>query len=37
VLTPALNIGLISPQQVIDAALQRADRVPLNSLEGFVR
>ena len=37
VLTPALNIGLISPQQVIDAALERADRVPLNSLEGFVR
>lgn len=36
-LTPALNIGLISPQQVIAAALQRADRVPLNSLEGFVR
>jgi deoxyribodipyrimidine photolyase-like uncharacterized protein len=24
-------------QQVIDAALERADRVPLNSLEGFVR
>ena len=37
VLSPALNIGLISPQQVIDAALERADRVPLNSLEGFVR
>lgn len=37
VLTPSLNIGLISPQEVIDAALQRADRVPLNSLEGFVR
>lgn len=37
VLTPALNIGLISPQEVIDAALERADRVPLNSREGFVR
>ncbi|MHB8864963.1 MAG: cryptochrome/photolyase family protein [Pirellulaceae bacterium] len=37
VLSSALNIGLISPQQVIDAALERADRVPLNSLEGFVR
>ena len=37
VLTPALNIGLIAPQQVIDAALERADRVPLNSLEGFIR
>jgi deoxyribodipyrimidine photolyase-like uncharacterized protein len=32
-----LNIGLVSPQQVIDAALERADHVPLNSLEGFVR
>jgi len=29
-LTPALNIGLISPQEVIDAALERADCVPLN-------
>ena len=37
VLTPALNIGLISPQEVIDAAFKRTDRVPLNSLEGFVR
>jgi len=37
VLTPALNIGLLSPQQVIDAALELADDVPLNSLEGFVR
>ncbi len=37
VLTPALNIGLISPREVLDAALARADRVPLNSLEGFVR
>jgi deoxyribodipyrimidine photolyase-related protein len=36
-LTPALNIGLLAPQQVIDAALERADHVPLNSLEGFVR
>lgn len=37
VLTPALNCGLLSPQQVIDAALEHADRVPLNSLEGFIR
>jgi deoxyribodipyrimidine photolyase-related protein len=36
-LTPMLNIGLLSPQQVIDAALERQDHVPLNSLEGFVR
>ncbi|MFN9341438.1 MAG: cryptochrome/photolyase family protein [Planctomycetota bacterium] len=37
VLTPALNIGLISPQEVVAAALERADDVPLNSLEGFIR
>jgi deoxyribodipyrimidine photolyase-related protein len=36
-LTPALNIGLLSPREVVDAALARADEVPLNSLEGFVR
>ena len=32
-----MRAALIYPQQVIDAALERADRVPLNSLEGFVR
>ena len=37
VLTPALNVGLLTPQEVVDAALAHADRVPLNSLEGFVR
>lgn len=37
VLTPALNCGLISPQQVIDATLARANDVPLNALEGFIR
>ncbi|MBM3979917.1 MAG: cryptochrome/photolyase family protein [Planctomycetes bacterium] len=37
VLTPALNVGLLSPAEVTDAALKYADRVPLNSLEGFVR
>jgi deoxyribodipyrimidine photolyase-related protein len=37
VLSPLLNIGLLSPQQIIDRALELVDRVPLNSLEGFVR
>ena len=37
VLTPMLNVGLLSPRQVVDAALAQAGRVPLNSLEGFVR
>lgn len=39
VLTPALNIGLLTPQQVVDAALDAAERrdIPLNSVEGFIR
>lgn len=37
VLTPALNIGLISPKEVVQAALEHADKVPINSLEGFIR
>lgn len=39
VLTPMLNIGLLSPQEIIDAALHHATAhaIPLNSLEGFVR
>lgn len=39
VLTPMLNIGLLSPQQVIDKALETAAQkaIPLNSLEGFIR
>jgi len=36
VLSPALNIGLLTPQEIIDAALA-AKHVPLNSLEGFIR
>lgn len=39
VLTPALNIGLLHPQEIVQATLDRhADRpMPLNSLEGFIR
>ena len=37
VITPMLNIGLLSPREVVDAALKHADRVPMNSLEGFLR
>lgn len=39
VLTPALNIGLLTPQEVVDRALTYAgeNEVPLNSLEGFIR
>ncbi len=39
VLTPALNIGLLTPQEVIDRTLKFAEKheVAINSLEGFVR
>ncbi len=39
ILTPMLNIGLLTPQFIIDEALQYADNhdIPLNSLEGFIR
>ncbi|MCM3553644.1 cryptochrome/photolyase family protein [Janibacter melonis] len=38
-ITPMLNIGLITPREVLDAVLAHADEhdVPIASLEGFVR
>ncbi len=36
-ITPMLNMGLLTPDQVLRAALAQADQVPLHSLEGFVR
>jgi deoxyribodipyrimidine photolyase-related protein len=38
-LTPMLNVGLITPAEVIRATLQYADEhsIPINSLEGFIR
>ncbi len=39
VLTPMLNVGLITPQEILDAALDYAkeNEIPINSTEGFVR
>lgn len=40
VLTPPLNLGLITPEEVVEAALDAAEKnpaIPLNSLEGFIR
>lgn len=39
VLTPALNIGLLSPEQTLDTLFEfhREKNYPLNSIEGFVR
>ncbi|MBC8034208.1 MAG: cryptochrome/photolyase family protein, partial [Chitinophagaceae bacterium] len=38
-LSPLLNTGLLTPQQVIDKVLDTAagSEIPLNSLEGFIR
>ncbi len=39
VLTPMLNVGLISPLEVVNRALTYGEenQVPINSLEGFIR
>lgn len=39
VLTPMLNTGLITPQEVIEACLDYTEEhdIPINSVEGFVR
>ena len=39
VLTPMLNVGLLTPSEVVKETLKFADKndVPLNSLEGFLR
>ncbi|WP_020531820.1 cryptochrome/photolyase family protein [Flexithrix dorotheae] len=39
VLTPMLNVGLLTPDFVIDEALDyaKSSEIPINSLEGFIR
>jgi deoxyribodipyrimidine photolyase-related protein len=39
VLSPLINVGLLSPEYVIEKALSYADdkQIPINSLEGFIR
>lgn len=37
VMTPALNIGLLSPADVVARALEASDGIDLPSLEGFIR
>lgn len=39
VLTPMLNVGLLTPQYIIDQTLDYASthKIPLNSFEGFIR
>jgi deoxyribodipyrimidine photolyase-related protein len=39
VLTPMLNVGLLNPETIVQKTLLTADekKIPLNSLEGFIR
>ena len=39
VLSPMLNIGLLTPKQIVDKAISigQEKNIPLNSLEGFIR
>jgi deoxyribodipyrimidine photolyase-related protein len=37
VLSPCMNLGLLTPTEIIEEVMAQADRIPLNSLEGFVR
>ena len=37
VLSPLLNCGLITPEQIINKVLLFRDKYPLNSIEGFIR
>jgi deoxyribodipyrimidine photolyase-related protein len=36
-ITPALNIGLLDPRDVINRVMARSGKIPMNSLEGFIR
>jgi deoxyribodipyrimidine photolyase-related protein len=36
-ITPAVNIGLLDPRDVIDRIMARSGNIPMNSLEGFTR
>lgn len=37
VLTPTLNAGILNPREITDAVLAEQSRIPINSLEGFIR
>lgn len=37
VLTPMLNIGLVTPEQIITQVIAKREQVAINSLEGFLR
>lgn len=36
-LSPTMNLGLLTPAEVIEKVMSRGDDIPLQSLEGFIR
>lgn len=36
-LSPLINVGLLTPQYVIEKVLERSEEFPMNSVEGFIR
>lgn len=36
-LSPCMNLGLLTPDEILDAVMAAAERLPLQSVEGFVR
>ncbi len=37
VLSPCMNLGLLTPEEIVERVLAAADSIPLQSLEGFIR
>lgn len=37
VISSSLNIGLLTPKMVVDAVLSSKKKIPINSIEGFIR
>ena len=36
-LSPLINLGLITPEEIIDKLRKIENKVPINSLEGYIR
>ena len=37
VLSPCMNLGLLTPAEIVEKVMTHADQIPLQSLEGFLR
>ena len=36
-LSPLINLGLIAPEEILDKLRKIENKVPMNSLEGYIR